>query len=123
MQIISWGGLNQLPPLRVSPMSRTKPASPALKALRSQLAHVATLFKQASDATRLRILMLLAEEDHNVGQIVEELGLSGQSATSHHLMLMRHTGLVEPRRDGPRMVYSLTDKGSALLKAIEAVTT
>ena len=42
-----------------------------------------------------------------------EVGQS-QSAISHHLALLRHTSLIEPRRDGARYYYSLTGVGQEL---------
>src|SRR5262245_35353308 len=93
---------------RASPMARTKSATPASEPHRNQLVQAAMLLKQASDPTRLRILMLLDEEDHNVGRMVEVLGLPSRSATSHHLGLLRHGGLVQTRKNGKSMVYSVT---------------
>jgi DNA-binding transcriptional ArsR family regulator len=103
-------------------MARIKSAAPALKPRRNQLVQAAMLLKQASDPTRLRVLMILAGEERNVGQLVKALGLMSQPAVSHHLALLRHGGLIEPRRDGKNNFYSLTEKGMQLCRAIEAVT-
>lgn len=73
----------------------------------------AILLKMSSDPTRIRVLCMLADEPRNVGGMSSELGQS-QPATSHHLGLMRHSGLVEVRREGKTNVYSLTPEGRSL---------
>ena len=37
-----------------------------------------------------------------------------QPAVSHHLALLRHGGIIAPRRQGKNNFYSLTDTGSNL---------
>jgi len=64
------------------------------------------LFRALADPTRLRILNLVAHREICVCQIVEALGL-GQSKVSRHLAYLRNAGLVEDRRDGLWMYYSL----------------
>ena len=64
------------------------------------------VFKALADGTRLRILNLLCRRDLCVCQIVEVLGI-GQSKASRHLASLRHAGLVNDRREGLWMYYSL----------------
>lgn len=65
------------------------------------------VFKLLSDETRLRILMYLAREgEHHVTAMCEKLGQS-QPAVSHHLALLRVSGLIEARRDGKHNFYSV----------------
>ena len=64
------------------------------------------LFKALADETRLRILNLLVRREVCVCQIVEVLGL-GQSKVSRHLAHLRNAGLVNDRREGLWMYYSL----------------
>lgn len=72
--------------------------------LEGQLLNV---FKQLSDKTRLRILLYLMEEKElHVTALCERLGQS-QPAVSHHLALLRATGLIEARRDGKHNYYSV----------------
>ena len=66
------------------------------------------LFKALADETRLRILNLVAHRELCVCQIVEALGL-GQSKVSRHLAHLRNAGLVNDRREGLWMYYSLAD--------------
>lgn len=64
-------------------------------------------FKLLSDGTRLRILMHLVREDElHVTALCERLQQS-QPAVSHHLALLRDSGLIVPRRDGKHNFYSV----------------
>jgi ArsR family transcriptional regulator len=68
----------------------------------------AQLFHMLGDENRLRILLLLAgRKEMNVSTLGKALGQS-QPATSHHLTLLRATGLVSYRRDGKHNYYYLT---------------
>ena len=60
------------------------------------------------DATRLRILLMLAEGEMNVSAICDRLG-AVQPTTSHHLGLLTMVGWVQPRRQGQKIFYSLTE--------------
>jgi DNA-binding transcriptional ArsR family regulator len=40
-----------------------------------------------------------------------------ENLVSHHLRLLRSEDLVESRRDGKMVIYSLTERGRALLQA------
>ncbi len=66
--------------------------------------HLHETFKALSDINRLRILGLLLEAPCCVGELVNGLGLP-QSLVSRHLAHLRHAGLVERRRKGPRVEY------------------
>lgn len=41
-----------------------------------------------------------------------------ENAVSHHLRLMRTAGVTASRRDGKMVLYSLTERGSALLERL-----
>ncbi len=66
----------------------------------------AELFKALADETRLRILNLLEHGELCVCNITAVLGI-GQSKASRHLACLRHVGLVDDRRDGVWMYYTL----------------
>jgi DNA-binding transcriptional ArsR family regulator len=88
------------------------------------LAHAkqaATLLKYVSDPTRLQFIAMLSEGEMFVGAMCRELDLS-QPAASHHLTLLRYGGVVDARRQGKKMFYSLTDKGKLLAGIIQEVT-
>ena len=68
---------------------------------------LAQVFKLLSDETRLRILLFLAQnEELHVTDLCNRLGQS-QPAVSHHLALMRVSGLIESRREGKHNFYSV----------------
>jgi DNA-binding transcriptional ArsR family regulator len=86
---------------------------------RAQLARrAAVLLKHVSDATRLQVVLLLAEGERHVGALCEQLNQS-QPAVSHHLALLRHGGIIAPRRQGKNNFYSLTDAGDELAKVVK----
>jgi ArsR family transcriptional regulator, zinc-responsive transcriptional repressor len=80
----------------------------------------ANLLKQVSDPTRLQVITLLSEHEHNVGGLCDRLNIS-QPALSHHLALLRHGGIVERRRLGQNNFYTLTDTGDRLSKIAKGV--
>ena len=74
-----------------------------------QLFNMAELFKAFADSTRIKILYLLFEEEHCVGDIAEDVGVS-QSAISHQLKLLKQMKLVKSRREGKTIYYALADE-------------
>jgi ArsR family transcriptional regulator len=80
---------------------------------------LSNVFKLLSDETRLRILTYLAQNNElHVTDLCERLGQS-QPAVSHHLALLRVSGLIEPRREGKHNFYSVrTDAFGELLVSL-----
>lgn len=71
----------------------------------------AGLLRLLADETRITVVMLLARSPKIiVGDIVKNCAVS-QPATSHHLSLLRHSGVVYCDRDGKHNRYSLTERG------------
>lgn len=66
----------------------------------------AEIFKALADETRLRILNLLVRGELCVCDIMAVLAV-GQSKASRHLAYLRNVGLVEDRRNGVWMYYTL----------------
>lgn len=66
------------------------------------------IFDALSDFTRFQILSALLDTDRSVSDLQEICHVS-QSAISHQLRLLRDRGLVTPRREGQRMIYTLSD--------------
>ena len=65
------------------------------------------VFKLLSDETRLRILFYLAKNSElHVTDLCNRLGQS-QPAVSHHLALLRVSGMIESRREGKHNFYSV----------------
>lgn len=69
---------------------------------------LADVFKVLGNPTRLRILRVLMNQEVCVRDIADELGM-GQSAVSHQLRILRDARLVQFRRDGKTVYYSLAD--------------
>lgn len=86
-----------------------------LRLKRAQRASI--LLKHVSDPTRLQIILFLSAGERHVGDLSESLNQT-QPAVSHHLALMRHGGIVMPRRQGKNNFYSLTDTGEELAKVV-----
>jgi DNA-binding transcriptional ArsR family regulator len=76
------------------------------------------LLKQVSDATRLQIIVELADGERHVGALCELLGQS-QPAVSHHLALLRHGSIITPRRQGKNNFYSLSEVGADLASVVK----
>ena len=73
-----------------------------------ELYDLAELFKVFGDSTRIRILYALFEADVCVCDIAEALSMT-QSAISHQLRILKQAKLVNSRRDGKQVIYSLAD--------------
>lgn len=79
-----------------------------------KFSQAASIFALLGDGTRLRILWLLCHSKECVSDIAAALGLS-KAVVSHHLQLLRRSGLVNSERVGQEIHYSLTDSREAQL--------
>ena len=80
--------------------------------------HLAELCHLLGDKTRLRILQVLRAGDSNVTCLCKELKLP-QPTVSRHLAIMRMAGLVDNRRAGKEIHYSLNgQKGNGSAAAV-----
>lgn len=65
------------------------------------------VFKALADPARIRIVeMLSATDEMCVCNIMKQLGMT-QPAVSHHLSVLKNAGLVQSRREGQWVHYSL----------------
>lgn len=71
-------------------------------------AHVAELFRSFSDTSRVRIISAIIEQELNTSKVAELVGLT-ESAVSHHLRGLRQMRIVQARRDGKEVYYSVMD--------------
>ena len=67
------------------------------------------LFKIFGDTTRIKIMYALYEDEMCVCAIADLLGMT-QSAISHQLKVLKGANLVNSRRDGKEIYYSLADE-------------
>jgi DNA-binding transcriptional ArsR family regulator len=65
-----------------------------------------SVFEALAEPMRRRILDLLRERPHLVGELVDALGIS-QPGVSKHLRVLREAGLVTVRQDAQRRWYEL----------------
>jgi ArsR family transcriptional regulator len=72
------------------------------------LCDAAELLKVFGDPTRIRILFVLGQSEMCVCDIANLLGMT-QSAISHQLRVLKQARLVNARRDGKTIYYSLCD--------------
>ena len=70
------------------------------------MASILSSLRLASDPSRLRLLLLLEQEELSVAELQEILG-KGQSQISTHLAQLKHAGLVDDRRMGKNAFYRL----------------
>jgi len=74
----------------------------------TQAADAAAVFARLSDATRVRLLSMLAASDLCVCEMADMLGMS-QPAVSHHLRVLRECDAVRFRKSGQRTMYYISD--------------
>jgi DNA-binding transcriptional ArsR family regulator len=74
------------------------------------------IFAVIGDGRRRRIIELLAQREHSVGQLATELGIAQPSVTQH-LAALREAGLVDSEKRGTSSIYRL------LREPLGAVTT
>jgi DNA-binding transcriptional ArsR family regulator len=75
------------------------------------------LLKHVSDPTRLQVILMLSDGEKHVGALCDQLSQS-QPAVSHHLALLRHGGIIAPRRQGKNNFYGLTETGEELAQVV-----
>ena len=75
--------------------------------LNERLRLKAEVFKAMGHPLRLGVIDLLRDGEKCVCDIVDHLG-TGMSNISKHLSLLKKAGIVTDRRDGLRIMYSLT---------------
>jgi ArsR family transcriptional regulator, lead/cadmium/zinc/bismuth-responsive transcriptional repressor len=71
-------------------------------------AHVAELFRAFSDTSRVRILSAILDQEVNISALAVMVGVT-ESAVSHHMRGLRQMRIVQARRDGKEVYYSVID--------------
>jgi ArsR family transcriptional regulator len=70
----------------------------------------AELFKALSDVNRLMILKMLCEGELCACKILEKFNFT-QPTLSHHMKILCECGIVNKRKEGKWMYYSINEKG------------
>lgn len=71
------------------------------------------------DESRIRILNVIADKEWSVSDLATQARMH-VACTSHHLQVLKKSGIVESRRDGNTIYYSLGH--NAFVKKILALT-
>jgi DNA-binding transcriptional ArsR family regulator len=74
----------------------------------------AQLFSQLSSSTRIRLLSMLALDDLCVCELADALKIS-QPAVSHHLRLLRQSGVVRYKKVGKQVIYYISEGRMGML--------
>src|SRR5215468_3108942 len=90
-----------------------------MKKGRTTLEQLEDTFKALADRTRLRILVLLGNNEVCVCHIHDSLDLP-QPTVSRHLAYLRRAGLVDVRRDGVWMHYQVSRSLNPVIQGVVA---
>ena len=74
------------------------------------MASTINFLRLLADPTRLRLLLLLEQEELSVAELQQILGM-GQSRISSHLAQLKRVGAVEDRRAGKNVYYGASENG------------
>lgn len=87
-----------------------------------QFGILADIFKQLGDSSRIRIFWILCHCEECVINLSSMMEMTSP-AVSHHLKLLKASGLIESRRSGKEVYYkaSNSDQAQLLHKMIEQV--
>jgi len=70
------------------------------------------VYSAFGNQVRTKLILCLAKKTKNVTELVQTCGLS-QSAVSQHLCKLKKSGIVETKKDGKEVWYSLKYKKAA----------
>lgn len=79
------------------------------KVMRKKAEDVSDFLKLLSNPTRLLVLCNLATGERCVSDLEKVVDIS-QSALSQHLAKMREEGIVEAKKEGQQVYYSIADR-------------
>ncbi len=68
------------------------------------------ILKALGDSHRQNILTLLASQEMGACEIIHAIGLS-QPAISHHLKILKQAGLIDSKKEGKNVFYTLNKEG------------
>lgn len=70
----------------------------------------AVIFKAFCDENRVRILELLLDGEKCACKLLEEMNIT-QPTLSHHMKILCDSGIVEARKEGKWIHYSISQEG------------
>lgn len=78
----------------------------------SEYTEIAKVFKAFCDENRLQILEMLRSGEKCACKLLDELHI-GQSTLSHHMRILCDSGVVQGRKEGKWVHYSIDPSGAA----------
>jgi DNA-binding transcriptional ArsR family regulator len=94
------------------------PARAAVTELSRPISEIkAELFRALAHPARIRILEVLAEGEHSVGEMQPLVGVES-SHLSQQLGVLRRAGLVSTRKEGSSVIYAIRDPQLVELLAV-----
>lgn len=86
--------------------------------MKKQAVKAVQLLKQLGNEDRLLLLCQLSQGEYNVGQLEELLDIH-QPTLSQQLGVLRRAGLVDTRKEGKQIYYTVADaKALAVIKTL-----
>jgi ArsR family transcriptional regulator len=81
------------------------------------------IFKALCDEKRLQVLELLQSGEQCACDLLEKIEI-GQSTLSHHMKIMVESGIVNARKEGKWMYYTISEEGSKIaVRLLKDLTT
>ncbi|BBM04081.1 helix-turn-helix transcriptional regulator [Microbulbifer sp. GL-2] len=77
--------------------------------MRESAGQAAAMLRSLANQDRLILLCQLSQEELNVGELEERLGIR-QPSLSQQLGILRREGLVDTRREGKHVYYRVADR-------------
>lgn len=71
----------------------------------------AVIFKAFCDENRIKILQILSSGEKCACKLLEEMNIT-QPTLSHHMKILCDSGIVEGRKEGKWMHYSISKEGT-----------
>jgi DNA-binding transcriptional ArsR family regulator len=78
----------------------------------------AKILKSLADESRLKIVRLLLNGEQSVSEVVRSLRMA-QPQVSHHLSILRSSGLVDTRREGKKIINFIDPEVKYILEKKE----
>ena len=78
-------------------------------------------YRALGEPTRLSLALALRDGHELCVCDLSWIAERPQNLVSHHMKALKAQGVVRSRRDGKMTMYTLTDKGHALLGALDAI--
>lgn len=85
-----------------------------------QIEDSAKLLKVLSDVNRIKILCILSQEKICVCDLAERLELA-QNLVSHHLKVLEESEILEKKRDGNQIFYSIIAEKESLVSNLKTL--